>query len=65
MLLLHIPTYNLLSKLSLLNVMHQFSTKPYLLCTIVKKGGESGVLKSNLREQQLQFSKVAENRHQE
>lgn len=45
--------------------MHQFSTKPYLLCTIVKKGGESGVLKSNLGEQQLQFSKVAENRHQE
>lgn len=41
--------------------MHQFSTKPYLLCTIVHKSGKSGVLKSNLAKQQLQFSKVAEN----
>lgn len=55
------PTYNLLSKLSLLNATHQFSTKPYLLCTVVHKSGMRGILKSDRAKQQLQFSKVAEN----
>lgn len=55
------PTYNLLSKLSLLNVTNQFSTKPYLLCTVVHKSGMRGILKSDRAKQQLQFSKVAEN----